>query len=194
MSFRNRWTLGGAVLLILLTTWVVAPPLASQRQAVQQQQITPVLVTNFPDPHRVRGTVKIEGPVRLASLVEFEEILVPPVRRSDTTRLVDAGVLVTSGFPNVVLSLHGAVNGDLTRSGNIAAVLIPDEESIMTAFDEEGLAHFSLKVSAVGARGGIAHFASDQPKYTIGFDAYRVFLYNETDKTVTANLFAYLTN
>jgi hypothetical protein len=28
----------------------------------------------------------------------------------------------------------------------------------------------------------------------VGFTAYRVMLYNTTDKTVNANLFAYLTN
>ncbi len=194
MSFRNRWSLGGAVLLILLTTWVVAPPLASQRQAMQQQQITPVLVTNFPDPHRVRGTVKIEGPVRLASLVEFEEILVPPVRRSDTTRLVDAGVLVTNGFPNVVLSLHGQVKGSVANPGTVGAILLPEQDSIETAFHEMGLFHFAMEVTALDVSMSTPFFASTQPRYQVGFQSYRVWLYNTTDKTVTAHLWAYLTN
>ncbi|NIM61199.1 MAG: hypothetical protein GTO30_05940, partial [Acidobacteria bacterium] len=57
-----------------------------------------------------------------------------------------------------------------------------------------GVVQFGLNVAALGNTGARPYFSSDQPRYTVGFDAYRVYLYNETDKTVTANLFAYLTN
>ena len=124
----------------------------------------------------------------------IKDVIVPPVRADQTTRWVEAGVLETAGFPNIVLSLHGEVKGELTKKGQIVGVLIPTADSISKAFDEQGLVHFGLDVAAVGPLGDVSYFASSQPRYTIGFSSYRVFLYNETDKTVTANVFAYLTN
>jgi len=181
-----------AVLLILcgllLGSWLAwSPPVTSQ-------EVSFVRVTNFPPLQEIEGKVEISEPIRLAKMVSMKDILVPPVRADHTTRWVDAGVLETGGFPNVVLSMHGEVKGSLTRRGQIVGVLIPTEQSIVEAFDEEGLVHFSLKVAAAGPQDGVPYFASDQPRFTVVFASYRVYLYNETDKTVTANLFAYLTN
>jgi hypothetical protein len=124
----------------------------------------------------------------------FRDLTVPPVQPTDTTRLVDAGVLVTDGFPSVVLSLHGVVKGSVQKSGTIGAILIPDDELIQEAFDEQGLIHFALETAAAGVNSKTPYFASKQPRYQVGFASYRIWLYNTTDKTVTANLFAYLTN
>ena len=153
-----------------------------------------VHVTNFPDVQQVDGKVEIDGPLQLARAASVRGIIVPPIKRTATTRWVDAGVLETDGFPDVVLSLQGEVKGDVMRSGEIAAVLIPDEEPINNAFNEEGLVQFAMSVAAAGPQQGTPYFASDQPRYPVGFSRYRVYLYNETDKTVTANLFACLTN
>ena len=38
------------------------------------------------------------------------------------------------------------------------------------------------------------YFASSQPRFTVAFQAYQVYLYNTTDKTVTVDLYAYLTD
>ena len=181
----------GALLLVaglLAGAWLMsAPPTTSQ-------EVSFVRVTNFPPVQEINGAVEIEGPIRLAQLVSLREITLPQVRSDETTRWVDAGVIETSGFPSVVLSLNGEVKGELLKSASITAVLIPTEESVATAFDEEGVVQFGLDVSAIGEIGTRPYFASDQPRYTVAFDAYRVYLYNETTKTVTANLFAYLTN
>ena len=37
-------------------------------------------------------------------------------------------------------------------------------------------------------------FASTQDRFDLGFETYRVLLYNDTDKTVRVDLFTYLTN
>ena len=186
----KRGSIGVLFLLagLLAGAWFAsAPPATSQEVAF-------VRVTNFPSVQQIDGKVEIEDPIRLAELVALREIILPPVRSDQTTRWVDAGVVETSGFPNVVLSLNGEIKGELLKSAAIVAVLIPTEESVENAFDEEGVVQFGLNVSAKGEIGAKPYFASDQPRYTVGFDAYRVYLYNETDKTVTANLFAYLTN
>jgi hypothetical protein len=158
------------------------------------QQVSQVIVTNFPGVQRVNGEVEIRNPVRLAQLVTFPDIIVSPVHPSETTRLVEAGTLQTEGFPRVVLSLHGVVKGEVLKSGEVGAILIPDQPTIAEAFNEQGMIQFDLRAYARGVSSATPYFASNQPEYTVGFQAYKIYLYNTTDKTVTANLFAYLTN
>ena len=161
---------------------------------VISQEISTVLVANFPDIQTVDGAVAINGPVPLASLVTFEDITVPPVKPSETTRLVEAGTLQTEGFPSVVLSLHGQVKGWVKTEGDVGMILVPDETSIQYAFNELGLMHFALYNNASGVSSKTPYFSSNQSKHMVGFNSYKVLLYNKTDKTITANVFAYLTN
>lgn len=194
MSSRiRRSVLLVVVAAVGLALWIGAPGVSSQR-GQDSSTVQAVIVTNFPDPQKVEGKVAIDGPIQLAELIKFEDIIVPPVPRRETTRLVEAGTLQVHGFPSVVLSLHGQVKGDAVREGAVGAILIPDQEPISTAFREYGLVHFAMEVEAPKVSIATPYFASNQPRYSIGFQAYRVFLYNSTDKTVTANLFAYLTD
>jgi hypothetical protein len=186
----KRGSIGVLLLLggLLAGAWLMsAPPTTSQ-------EVSFVRVTNFPPVQEVNGAVEIEGPLRLAKLVSLREIVLTPARADQTTRWIDAGVVETDGFPNVVLSLNGEIKGELTKPAAIVAVLVPTEKSVVDAFEEEGLVQFGLDVAATAQTGARPYFSSEQPRYTVGFDAYRVYLYNETDKTVTANVFAYLTN
>jgi hypothetical protein len=169
--------------------WLLLPTGEVASQSVRQ-----VFVTNFPDVQEVEGKVAIRGPVRLAKSLSLEDITIAPVERDDTTRLVEAGVLETEGFPNVILSMHGVVKGHVTRPGTVGAILIPDETTIQEAFAELGVMHFILETAAGGVSSKTPYFASNQPRYTVAFPRYRVLMYNTTDKTVSASLFAYLTN
>ncbi len=54
--------------------------------------------------------------------------------------------------------------------------------------------HFFLETAARGVTSETPYFASGQPRYTVAFPRYRVLMYNTTDKTVSASLFAYMTN
>ncbi len=153
-----------------------------------------VHVVNFPDIQEIRGEVNVKGALRLSDMSSFTGIMVPPVAPTETTRLVSAGILMADGFSNVVLSLYGQVKGSVTREGSVGALLIPKEQRIEEAFNELGQIHFSLEVSAPGIGAETAYFASGQPRYVIGFQSYNVLLYNTTDKTVTVDLYAYLTN
>ena len=158
------------------------------------QSLQEVFVVNFPDRQKVEGSVVIDGAVHLAELKAIRDLLVPPVGPTETTRLVDGGVLVTEGFPSIVLSLHGSVRGEVKQQGDVGVFLIPDEESIQQAFNEQGMMHFILETRAPGVSAQTPYFASTQPRYNVAFPRYRVLLYNTTDKSVNVNLFAYLTN
>lgn len=160
----------------------------------QAEETQRVLVTNFPELQQVAGTVSVEGPVRHSTLQRVKEILVPPVEPKETGRLIDGGVLTMDGFTSVVLSLNGQTKGKILRSGTVGAILIPEEETVTRAFEEDGLAQFPLEVSASISSGSSRSFASTPVRLTVAFPRYRMRLYNTSDKTVTANLFAYLTN
>lgn len=186
----SRRIVVSSMLFVLLVIIFVFTPTG---EAVSQQ-IRQVIVTNFPPVQLVTGEVEIRNPVRLAKLVKFEDLIVAPVPPTETTRLVEAGVLMTEGFPRAVLSLHGIVKGKVLKPGEVGAILIPEQPSIQEAFDEQGLVHFEMRTAARGVSSATPYFASEQADYTVGFQAYKIYLYNTTDKTVTANLFAYLTN
>jgi hypothetical protein len=158
------------------------------------QTLQEVYVTNFPKVQEVDGSVSVVGPVHLAQAVRFLDVTVPPVPREHTTRLVEVGSLVVEGFPRVVLSLHGVVKGTVQRTGAVGVLLVPEEKSIREAYDEQGLMHFHLEAVAGGLDGDTSYFASNQPRFDVAFARYRVLMYNTTDKSVSANLFAYLTN
>lgn len=174
----------GAALL-----WFFLPAGQAESNAIEE-----VFVTNFPRVQEVQGAVRVDGPVHLAQQQVFRDIIVPPVERSETTRLIDAGTLEANGFPSVILSLHGAVKGAVQRKGSVGALLVPDEPTIQEALNERGLLYFPLETVAAGITIQTPYFGSDQPRFAVAFPRYRVLLYNTTDKTVTANVFAYLTN
>lgn len=182
----TRWLASLAALLLALFLL----PLGGESFA---QQIQQVFITNWPSVLSVEGTVVVDEPVKLARFTSIREIVVPPVERVETTRLVDAGTIVTDGFPNVVLSLHGTVKGTVKREGGVGVILIPEEEVVQEAFFEQGLLHFALETVADGITARTPYFASHQPRFTVAFPRYRALLYNTTDKAVSANLFAYLT-
>ncbi len=152
-----------------------------------------VLVTNFPETQSVSGSVSVDGPVHTAALRSIAKGDVWPVAPNEISRLVPAGTIETDGFASAVLSLTGQVRGDSLRAGEVGALLIPDEPLVQRALEEKGLMLFPLEVKASCAAGSL-YFNSSQPRLTLGFTRYRVLFYNTTDKTVSVQLYAYLTN
>jgi hypothetical protein len=53
---------------------------------------------------------------------------------------------------------------------------------------------FSTEINAPGVSGAAPYFASNNSRAPIAFPRYRTYFYNTSDKTVTVNLYAYLTN
>lgn len=178
----------GAVLLLLLVLAQASAPRTSA------QDLDRVIVTNFPDVQRVSGSVRVGAPIPQSELVRRLEVIVPSVDRAATTQLVEAESIEAAGFTHAVLSLRGEVQGNLTREGTAGALLIPDQEPVLRALLEEGRIDFPLEVQAAVTRATRGYFASDQPRYALGFPRYRVFLYNTSDRSVEADLYVYLTN
>ena len=159
------------------------------RQGLQQ-----VVVRNFPERQKVEGEVTVKGPIRQATQLVIKDIVVPPVGPKETQRLIQAGTLSTDGFGAVVLSLSGQVKGEVVRPGTVGAILLPEEEGVLRAFEEKGDVQFPLEVAATSVSGASPYFASNQPRYLVGFPRYRVLLFNTSAKTVSVTLYAYLTS
>ena len=158
------------------------------------QQILQVAVNNFPETQKITGNVAVPAPIPHSAMVRQLEIVVPPVSREETTSLVEAEELLTAaGFTDVTLSLQGTVKGTLGKAGQVGAVLLPNEEAIERALNDEGLFQLPLEVFAVLAREEIDTFSAQQ-QLPIGFPSYKIYFYNSTDKSVELNLYAYLTH
>ncbi len=186
-----------AVAALCIASALVALLLLPYGRAVSQEAgdaIRRVLVTNFPERQKIEGEVTVRGPIHQTAQVVLKDIVVPPVSPKDTQRLIQAGTIATDGFSFVVLSLDGQIKGEVVRQGSVGAILLPEEESVLRAFEEKGEVHFPLQVTSDSVTSASPYFASDQPRLLVGFPRYRVYLFNTSQKAVSANLYAYLTN
>jgi hypothetical protein len=120
--------------------------------------------------------------------------MAPPSRSGRSWSLRPGGSLVTDGFTSLVLALSGQFKASDSRPGTVGVILLPDEETVLRAFEEDGRYHFPLEVRAATVAAASPFFASSQEKLTIAFPRDRVFFYNTTDRSVAVNLHAYLTN
>jgi hypothetical protein len=178
-----------ALMLAASLAFVLSPPATSVAQ-----EILTVVVTNFPKVFNVSGTVSIDGPMKHSKYAALRDVVVSPVNPKDTVRLIQGPVVDSDGFTRVVLGLQGQIKGEVYKAGTVGVFLLPDEESIVRAFEEKGLMQFATEISAVGVSAASPYFASNASQVEIGFPRYRTYFYNTSDKTVTVNLYAYLTN
>jgi hypothetical protein len=184
-----------AVLVASLGVAVAMAVVAFGQEAVEWgRDALKVVVLNFPSKWLVEGQVEVKSPISHASMIALRDVQVSPVARKDTTRFVAAGTVTADGFSSVVLSLTGQIKGEVAKPGTIGALLVPDEEPVLRALDEQGQLLLTLEVVADSVSGRMPYFASDQPRFQVAFERYRVYLYNTTDKTAEVSLFAYLTN
>lgn len=157
------------------------------------QDVSPVEVVNFPEVQEVGGTVRVDEPIPGSRLLHLGDVVVSPVPRDDTTSLVEAGRIDATGFTHVVLSLRGEVQGKLAREGGVGAVLLPDQEAVLRTFRESGRFQFPVEAVAPVELPDRGYFAGVSVRRPLAFPRYRVFFYNETDRSVEVDLYAYLT-
>lgn len=181
--------LAGALTLVLIPAEWTSSVSAAPTEGPER-----VLVTNFPEIQRVDGSVTVPEPVPQSALFRRRDVVVPPIDRSTTTQLVEAGTLDAAGFTHAVLSVRGEVQGNLVREGVVGLVLVPDEEPIVRALLEEGRFELALEVETRVLRTERGYFASGQPRLALGFPRYRVYLYNSSDRSVEADVYVYLTS
>jgi hypothetical protein len=172
-----------AVVLILIAPSGVA----------RSQDVMRALVVNLATPHPIVGTVSVEGTIRHTDTVRVNGVVVPSADRDEPARWMDAGVVETSGFTYLALSVQGYVKGRIDQPGVIGVILIPEEGPVIQALNE-GQIQLPLEVAADVTLSATSHFSASAPRLPIAFPRYRIWVYNSTRESAEANIFLYLTN
>ncbi|MGQ9496600.1 MAG: hypothetical protein ACUVRY_10205 [Thermoanaerobaculaceae bacterium] len=188
------WIAGGAILLFVASQDGLK---AQAGEAVQR-----VFVVNQPETLRIRGEVTIAepivgqvsvtGPIPQGRALVIKDVEVPPVSKATAPNLVFGGTVNTEGFVNMVVSLAGMQRATPTRSGEVGVILLPEEELPQRAWEEHGEALFAVVTSGQSKTGSPPYFASEPLRATVAFPRYRVFLYNNSDRTVLLTVYVYL--
>ena len=144
----------------------------------------------------MKGEVKVKGDLMpRCRQVLFQNLNVTPAGRLDTARLTYAGILEADGFPAMTLTLLGKCMAPVPVPGSIGAILVPDNNWAKQALDKEDIflagAEVATKVSP-GQDRTKTYFSTPSKAFPVGFPRYRVYLYNTTDRTATADLSIYL--
>jgi len=130
-------------------------------------------------------------PVSMGQLVGMRSIIVPPVEKTDVTRLVDAGTIDTDGFTTMVLNLAGEMKENPTRQGVVGVLLVPDVPPFDTVLTHLNVAAIPLEIQAAVTAEHLPYFMAKQKRLDVGFPRYRVLLYNTTGVSATVAVFAY---
>jgi hypothetical protein len=128
-----------------------------------------------------------------AWFVSVPPLAVSPVPRSETHRLLDAGVIQTDGFAQMTFSFGGEFKDGIPSSGRIGALLVPDDPKILHLLRSEGQIVFAVEVTFKVVPSQNAIFVSEQQTQRVAFPRYRVFFYNETNSTAMVSLSVYRT-
>jgi hypothetical protein len=176
--------------LFLAATVAIVAALASWNRPVVADAPQAVTVTNFPEVQQVTGRVVVSEPIPQTRF-ETKKALVTPAPLSDTNHLTDAGTLDTAGFTHVTLSLSGLLQGS-AQAGAVGVVLVPDVPEITNALRTYGVLQLGLRAEAAVSPSQAGLFSSEPATFRLGFPRYRILLYNATQKSADATVYAYL--
>jgi hypothetical protein len=137
-----------------------------------------------------QGTITDES----ETFASARAVLVPPVEKTDTTNLVDIGVMEVNGYDTLTLNFAGATTDVVRTGGTIGVILIPAIELFERAFQNQGLLPASLEIAAAVSAGGMPEFMAKQVKVDVGFPRYRVLLYNTTSNAANVYFFVLRSN
>ncbi len=155
------------------------------------QELTQTVVVNLKDPHPIEGSVVVAGPIPHSEMASWLDAIVAPASREETGLWTELGVVETSGFTSLLLSVHGQLRGSTNGGGSVALVLVPNQENILRAL-AEGEVHLELEGGADPVPMEALYFSGASERLTIGFPSYRAFLYNTTERSASVDAFVYL--
>ena len=100
-----------------------------------------------------------------------------------------AGYVEATGYTRMMLSLGGEIQGS-DLAGTVSAVLVPTEEFVQKSLDKATL--FAVRAEANEIT-GTGLFAAEPYSVPVSFPRYAVYLFNNGERSVKANLYVYLT-
>jgi len=144
-------------------------------------------------PAASRGQSSLEPIDGATSLLGVRGVPVPPVKRTETSSLVDLGTVETDGYEHIVINLAGQMLSTDDAGGTVGVVLIPDISPFDKAFTGFGLLPASLETSLSVSSRTNAYFMAPQQKFDVGFPRYRALAYNNTRSPLNISFFVYRT-
>lgn len=169
---------------------VILAVLASWERPVVADAPEAVTVTNFPEVQQISGRVVVSEPIPQTRF-EAKKALVTPAALSDTNNLTDAGTIETAGFTHMTLSVSGILQGS-AQAGSVGVMLVPDLPEVANARRTYGVLQFGLRAETAINLTQAGLFSSEPATFRLGFPRYRVLLYNTTQKSADAMVYAYL--
>jgi hypothetical protein len=127
------------------------------------------------------------------ALIGLRGLMIPPIERSETTNLIDAGVIETDGYTHMTLNLAAELKGHAAKKGMIGVILIPDVGPFGHVYRTLGLIPASVEFVAGATPSGGSYVMAEQRTFAVGFPRYRALLYNSTGSSATVAFFAYRT-
>lgn len=180
--------ISGKLVLGVVAVLVLASVLPD-RQAFSQQ-MREVFVRNFPRTQEVIGNITIKDPIPATDSFEFSEV-VSPIKRQETVHLINGGILKSDGFTTLTVSVYGWMKSGTFETGEVGVLLIPDEEVFQRALEDADQILMPIEVTAAVDSGSAGYFAG-QGTFDVGFERYRVLLYNSSSKSAQTFVKAYL--
>jgi len=167
--------------------------LAALSAPISSAQEGSITISNFPDIQTVDGEVEIAEPIPANEMKRFTDITVTTVKRHETNRLIDGGVLEAGPFTAISLSLGGFVEGTPSEPATIGAVLVPDEDFVLEAL-KEGVYLFPIELTMNIPQESLPYVGAQSETHQLTFPRYRVYFYNTSPRTVKTQLYAFLMN
>ena len=180
---------------LLLTSALALTAIAiaiSQNEALADG-LNRVFVTNLPDTQQIRGAVTVPRPIPHTAF-SIHRAQASPGAEANPNSYTDGGIIETAGFTSASLALSGYVEGQLTASGSIGLLLVPEIPEILESLQSYGIPQFAIRVDALVQPSESGIFHSEQIHSRLGFPKYRVFFYNTTPRSSRINLYVYLSN
>jgi hypothetical protein len=197
MLRKALYALALLALLILLLLLLPEGTAGAAAQAGPAGEAQPVRVVNLPRVLDVRGEVNVSGPVEVAGPVQharsgtLDEVVVTPTGGRHPTQLLEAGSIAAEGFGFLTISLVGEVRGR-GATGQFGVVLVPHVEGARTAF-REGRLLLPLELQAT-VDPAEPWVAATSVRHPVAFPRYLVYLYNTSERTVAARVYAHLSS
>jgi hypothetical protein len=127
------------------------------------------------------------------ALIGLRNLTVPPIARSETTNLIDGGLIETEGYSHMTLNLAAELKGPAPQKGVIGVLLIPDVEPFRRVYRILGLVPATVDFTVSAAPSSGSYVMAGQQTFEVGFPRYRALLYNSTGTSATVAFFAYRT-
>src|SRR5690242_14827510 len=108
------------------------------------------------------GAQTLEKMEKSEELIGLRGLMIPPIERSETTNLIDAGVIETDGYTHMTLNLAAELKGHAAKKGVIGVILIPDVGPFHHVYRTLGLIPASVEFVAGASPGGSSYVMAEQ--------------------------------